>query len=53
MGEDFFGLAALGLDKELGMSTLSIPTRLFRGGPKETALENAYVLTLPPLRSRH
>ncbi|KDQ11985.1 hypothetical protein BOTBODRAFT_34839 [Botryobasidium botryosum FD-172 SS1] len=30
-GEDFLGLRALGLDKELGLQSLSVPTRLFRG----------------------
>lgn len=34
LGEDFFGFKALGLDKELGMSTLSIPSRLFHGRAK-------------------
>ncbi|KAL8283696.1 hypothetical protein RQP46_005491 [Phenoliferia psychrophenolica] len=38
-GEDFFGLAAVGLDKELGLSRLSIPLRLFRGpGPASSPL---------------
>ncbi|KAI8461395.1 hypothetical protein BY996DRAFT_6667406 [Phakopsora pachyrhizi] len=34
LGEDFFGLRELGLDSELGVSSLKIPSRLFYGRPK-------------------
>lgn len=34
LGEDFFGLAGLGLNQELGSTRLSIPLRLYRGEPK-------------------
>lgn len=35
LGEDFFGLRELGLDKEFGMSSLSIPASLFHGRGKK------------------
>lgn len=35
LGEDFFGLRELGLDAELGMSALRIPSRLFHGQPSD------------------
>jgi transcriptional activator SPT7 len=31
LGDDYFGFRELGLDKELGMSGLTVPTRLFYG----------------------
>ncbi|WAQ87486.1 hypothetical protein PtA15_8A390 [Puccinia triticina] len=34
LGEDFFGLRDIGLDSELGLSSLRIPSRLFHGRPK-------------------
>lgn len=37
LGEDFFGLRELGLDSELGLSSLRIPSRLFHGKPKTDA----------------
>ena len=46
-GEDFFGLANVGLDKELGLSRLAIPPRLFRGdGPRPNDPDSA--LYVPP-----
>ncbi|ORY56206.1 hypothetical protein BCR35DRAFT_309912 [Leucosporidium creatinivorum] len=39
VGDDFFGLAEVGLDKELGSKALHIPMRLFRGEPKGPAAE--------------
>ncbi|KZV96690.1 hypothetical protein EXIGLDRAFT_747488 [Exidia glandulosa HHB12029] len=38
-GEDFFGFKAMGLDKELGMQTLSVPTRLWNA--KKRAMDSA------------
>jgi transcriptional activator SPT7 len=37
LGEDFFGLRDIGLDSELGLSSLRIPSRLFHGRPKPDA----------------
>ncbi|KAG8965276.1 Transcriptional activator spt7 [Tulasnella sp. 419] len=34
LGEDFFGFRALGLDKELGLSSFVVPSRLFHGRSK-------------------
>jgi len=39
LGEDFFGLRDIGLDSELGLSSLRIPSRLFHGRPKPDADE--------------
>lgn len=39
VGDDFFGLAEVGLDKEVGAKALHIPMRLFRGEPKGPAAE--------------
>lgn len=52
MGNDFFGLADVGLDKELGVSSLNIPIRLFRGEPKAPSSEqqqqaDSYVTPVP------
>ncbi|KAG8907063.1 Transcriptional activator spt7 [Tulasnella sp. 403] len=51
LGEDFFGFRALGLDKELGMTTFSVPSRLFHGKAKRqdaAALEAASKEPPPP-----
>lgn len=40
LGEDFFGLRELGLDTELGMSALRIPSRLFHGRGTEEGDES-------------
>ncbi|KAK4695954.1 transcriptional activator SPT7, partial [Phenoliferia sp. Uapishka_3] len=45
-GDDFFGLVAVGLDKELSVTKLAVPPRLFRGDttlPLNAA--NTYVLS--------
>lgn len=45
LGEDFFGLKELGLDKELGLSSLTIPSRLFHGrGKKKDSSAVGYVI---------
>ncbi|KAH9810605.1 hypothetical protein DFH28DRAFT_985231 [Melampsora americana] len=53
LGEDFFGLRELGLDAELGMSSLRIPSRLFHGQPpdgSELASNKPEVVTKPEPR---
>ncbi|EGG10960.1 uncharacterized protein MELLADRAFT_92359 [Melampsora larici-populina 98AG31] len=53
LGEDFFGLRELGLDAELGMSALRIPSRLFHGQPSdgsELATNKPEVVTKPEPR---
>jgi transcriptional activator SPT7 len=37
MGEDFFGLKAMGLDEEFGLSSLSVPSSLFYGRGRHNA----------------
>lgn len=37
LGDDFFGLRALGLEKELGLTSLSVPSRLFHGRARKDA----------------
>lgn len=37
LGDDFFGLRELGLEKELGLTSLSVPSRLFHGRAKKDA----------------
>ncbi|KAG0151063.1 hypothetical protein CROQUDRAFT_668155 [Cronartium quercuum f. sp. fusiforme G11] len=49
LGEDFFGLRELGLDAELGMSALKIPSRLFHGRPADGA---EAVSSQPELQSK-
>lgn len=34
LGDDYFGFRELGLDRELGISGLTVPTRLFYGRPR-------------------
>ncbi|CED84338.1 Histone acetyltransferase SAGA/ADA, catalytic subunit PCAF/GCN5 and related proteins [Phaffia rhodozyma] len=40
LGEDFFGFRELGLDKEFGLSSFSVPSRLFHGREKRPILSN-------------
>ncbi|KAM0793554.1 hypothetical protein ACM66B_000991 [Microbotryomycetes sp. NB124-2] len=54
-GEDYFGLADLGLNVELGASTLSVPLPLLRGVPKgeladcgSSSSEPLTAFTVPP-----
>ncbi|KAK4052888.1 Transcriptional activator spt7 [Microbotryomycetes sp. JL221] len=54
-GEDVFGIVDLGLDIELGTSTLSVPLTLLRGEPKgdladcgSSSTEPSIAFTLPP-----
>lgn len=51
LGEDFFGFRELGLDKELGLASFSVPSRLFHGssekglpGPLRTYVQPAILL---------
>lgn len=37
LGDDFFGFRELGLDRELGMAGLTVPTRLFYGRNRNSA----------------
>jgi len=55
LGEDFFGFRELGLDKELGLASFSVPSRLFHGqgakdqlGPSRMCVE---LLSEPPRSS--
>ncbi|KAG8684313.1 Transcriptional activator spt7 [Ceratobasidium sp. 395] len=41
LGEDFFGLRELGLERELGLTSLSIPKRLLRGRRDNAANANS------------
>ncbi|KAF8317608.1 hypothetical protein DL93DRAFT_2134010 [Clavulina sp. PMI_390] len=47
LGEDFFGLRALGLEKELGLTSLSVPARLFHGRAKKDANRNGNGMGAP------
>ncbi|KAJ1022251.1 hypothetical protein NDA13_005164 [Ustilago tritici] len=38
LGDDYFGFKELGLDKEVGLSGLTVPSRLFYGRGKNSAL---------------
>lgn len=46
LGEDFFGIRELGLDSELGLSSLKIPSRLFHGQPKAIVSSQSVVQTI-------
>ncbi|KAG8879166.1 Transcriptional activator spt7 [Tulasnella sp. 332] len=50
LGEDFFGFRALGLDKELGLTSMSIPSKLFHGRGKQRgpAAAQGALSTEPP-----
>ncbi|KAG9036544.1 Transcriptional activator spt7 [Tulasnella sp. JGI-2019a] len=51
LGEDFFGFRALGLDKELGLTSMSIPSKLWNGRAKQrgpTAAQGALSTEPPP-----
>ncbi|KAL7424033.1 Transcriptional activator spt7 [Cryptotrichosporon argae] len=54
LGEDFLGLRELGLDKEFGLSSLSVPKSLFFGrrgrgpGVQADAKEDTFDFTPPP-----
>ncbi|GAA6023596.1 hypothetical protein JCM11491_006048 [Sporobolomyces phaffii] len=47
-GEDFFGLAPLGLDLELGVSSLTVPKRVFRGDPSLPSEASTSAVPYPP-----
>ena len=55
LGDDFFGFKELGLDRELGVAGLTVPSRLFHGrGPaRAAAAARGYVLTIPTPYSPH
>lgn len=38
LGEDFFGFRSLGLDKEFGLKSMSVPSSLFHGRVKRPNL---------------
>ncbi|KAF8342661.1 uncharacterized protein EI90DRAFT_3029785 [Cantharellus anzutake] len=51
LGEDFFGFRELGLDKEFGLSSMSIPPRLFHGhGKRKDPRAQEGANKEPPLR---
>lgn len=47
--EDFFGLRALGLEKELGLASLTVPSRLFHGRAKKGVNGDGYVYLVETL----
>ena len=45
LGEDFLGLREMGIDREFGLSSLTVPSSLFYGRRKRTANANlGYVI---------
>ncbi|KAL7269563.1 Transcriptional activator spt7 [Rhizina undulata] len=45
IGDDFFGFKELGLDKEFGLSSLSVPLHLLQGRMRSTFRENTNINT--------